>query len=571
MYGFSALLSSQQYTFMTEGKSEICLSNPGKYLCFNNMINKFVEDRIFCDDDEFMIVLDGIVLNKNKLIDHKIDWKTFFITSLKANGFDFIESLRGSFSGIVYDKRTDEYTIFSDHIGSRFIYYIQQDTTLFVSSQIRECYAFLKQNNINYHLVTANAYLLLTYGYMLEDHTLCDKIKKIEPGCYLKFKKGKLKQIQYSMLDNTPDMSISKEDAMELMDSEFRRVISMEFEKDDEYGYRHVVALSGGLDSRMVSWVAHDMGYNNQLNMTFSQSGYFDQTIPQQIASDLKHDWIFKSLDGGWWLQDVDKITVLTGGNVLYPGQAHGYSFESIVDFSSDLGIIHSGQIGDVAFSSPYGNKYRNPYDFGAGAYSLKLLHKLEGSLVLHADYPNREMAQLYYRSFGANYYSFNIEYNMTEAYSPFQDIDLLANMFKIPVEIRQNYKLYFDWILKKYPDSANYIWEKTRAKITRKWGFVSINGNKVKIETIPQRILHKIGLVRAYGGITSKNNMNPYAYYINSNPVLKLWIDNYFKNNIDRVNDVELKDDILTIWKGNDIMLKLQAISLLSAIKIFF
>ena len=39
MYGFSALLSSQQYTFMTEGKSEICLSNPGKYLCFNNIHN----------------------------------------------------------------------------------------------------------------------------------------------------------------------------------------------------------------------------------------------------------------------------------------------------------------------------------------------------------------------------------------------------------------------------------------------------------------------------------------------------------------------------------------------------
>ena len=32
-------------------------------------------------------------------------------------------------------------------------------------------------------------------------------------------------------------------------------------------------------------WVAHKLGYIKQLNMTFSESGYYDFTIAQQIAN----------------------------------------------------------------------------------------------------------------------------------------------------------------------------------------------------------------------------------------------------------------------------------------------
>lgn len=167
---------------------------------------------------------------------------------------------------------------------------------------ISECYSFLKQNSLPYNLCVDNAYLLLTYGYMLEDRTLCEQIKKLEPGCYLTFEGGKAEQHIYCLLDNTPDTSITEAAALEMLDEGFRKAIQMQFDKDAEYGYKHLVALSAGLDSRMVNLVAHEMGYTRQLNATFSQSDYWDQKVPMQIASDLGHEWIFKALDGGWWL-----------------------------------------------------------------------------------------------------------------------------------------------------------------------------------------------------------------------------------------------------------------------------
>ena len=60
------------------------------------------------------------------------------------------------------------------------------------------------------------------------------------------------------------------------------------FEKDLEYGYKHLVALSGGLDSRMTAWVGHNMGYTNMLNYTFSQTDYLDETVPKEITDTLK-------------------------------------------------------------------------------------------------------------------------------------------------------------------------------------------------------------------------------------------------------------------------------------------
>lgn len=567
MFGFTALLKGNGLSFC-DGKNAPAIRHKD-FLCYNYMLNKFANDRIFLDNNKYLFILDGVVLNKHSFVKDNDEWSLYLLNSYENEGDTFFSKLRGSFSGLLYDKSADKYIVFTDHIGSRFLYYVSTDETLFVSSLISECYAFLKQNNLSYSLSRDNAYLLMTYGYMLEDRTLCDQIKKIEPGCYMTFQHGKVKQTQYCVIDNTPDLNISEEDALEIMDSEFRRVIKMEFDKDEEYGYRHVVALSGGLDSRMVSWVAHEMGYTRQLNMTFSQSAYLDETIPQQIASDLYHDWVFKSLDGGWWLEDVDLITRMTGGNVLYPGQAHGFSLEGILDFTGDLGMIHSGQIGDVAFSSPYGDNYDAPYLFGAGAYSTTLLDRIKDNIHLHGNYKNRELAQLYYRSFSGNYYSFNNAYNKTEAYAPFQDVDLLNNMFKIPVSIRRDYKLYFRWILKKYPKAANYIWEKRGCRINRKWGFIKYRGRTIRIETIPARILHRLGMIKL-GGETNQD-MNPIEYYYNSNPCLKQWIRDYIEANIGRINDEQLYNDIVSVSKGEDVMEKLQVVSLLSAIKLFF
>ena len=68
-----------------------------------------------------------------------------------------------------------------------------------------------------------------------------------------------------------------------------------------------------------------------------------------------------------------------------------------------------------------------------------------------------------------------------------------------------------------------------------------------------------------------SIKNMNPYGYYINTNPKLKLWLDKFYKDNIDLIPYEDLKTDIIKIFQSNNSLNKIQAISLLSAVRMFF
>ncbi len=328
---------------------------------------------------------------------------------------------------------------------------------------ISNVYETLNRNKITYHLSTENSLLLLTYGFMLEDRTLCEEIKKIQPGCYIVFENNIITEKRYYVIDNTPNASISEKDSVELIDYYFRQAVKNQFEKDNEYGYKHLVALSAGLDSRMTSWVADDMGYTNQLNFTFSQTNYWNEIIPKKIAMDLKHEWIFKALDNGLWLYDVDDITYSTGGNVLYYGTAHGNSLIKYLNFNN-LGLIHSGQIGDVIIGSGV-KREKDKYEFGDGAYSLKYIKEI--NFMPQHFYKNKEVALFYYRYFNGTNNGLQNIYNYTETLSPFLDLDLLKNVLSIPIKLRSNHYIYKKWIIAKYPQAANYVWGKIGCKIT--------------------------------------------------------------------------------------------------------
>jgi len=492
-------------TITINGKLEAC---PGdihfkNIVCRNYMINKYEHDKIFADTNDYIIMLDGVILNRKELIEsthsQEIGDETPWLNTLRClyekDGEQFFSSLRGSFAGAIYDKKQNKWIIFGDQIGSKFIYYAKVGDFFCCTQVMGHIYEMLRDNGIDYHLDETGAWMVLTYGFMLDDVTLCHEVHKINPGCYITLKDGSLEEKRYYLLDNTPDSSITEEDAVEIVDKYFRNAIIREFEKDKEYGYKHLVALSGGLDCRMTSFVAHDCGYTNQLNMTFSQSGYLDQTLPMQMSSALKHEWIFKSLDNGLWLYDVDEVTETTGGNVLYYGTAHGNSLFKYLNFE-ELGMEHSGQIGDVVIGSFIrANEKKSRYVLGGKAYSNKYIEHLKDyKLLLDVD---KEIGMFYYRAFNGTNNGIQNLYNFSETLSPFLDLELLETALSIPVELRQNHNIYKKWILAKYPTAAEFVWETTGKKISAKT--LRIGNREIPISNIPKSMLthlkYKIGI----------------------------------------------------------------------------
>ncbi|WP_445958142.1 hypothetical protein [Yeosuana sp.] len=530
---------------------------------------KFNKDTCYFESDDYLIILDGIILNKTDFFNKELNsWEACLISLYKEKGPEFYNMFRGSFCGVFFDKTQNKWIVFQDHIGSKNIYFSEIESGSYMfSNQIAEIYKTRKALGVKETLDVNAVYMLLSYGYMLENYTLSKDIKKILPGTYVKIEKNQLSHHTYYKLNNKTNTSLTEDEAIEQMDVLFRQAIKRQFDKDLEYGYKHFVALSGGLDSRMTTWVANKMGYTNQLNFTFSQSDYLDETIPKAIAQNLKHEWIFKALDNGLFLYNPDEITLISGGNALYHGLAHGFSLYKLIAFNQ-LGISHSGQLGDVVFGSfNKMQEHQTSYNPFTGTYSNRLLNRIVFKENITSKYENAELFSMYQRGFnGANEGLMPIQ-QYTETMSPFYDIDVLNFAMTIPVKYRSKQKIYKKWILKKYPDAAQYIWEKTGEKISTP--SIYIKNKEITFYKLITKALLKIGIKKS--GYNSKNNMNPLEYWLCTNKELKQYLDNYFTSHINLIEDFQLKEDCITHYTTGNGIEKMQVISLLSALKLFF
>jgi asparagine synthase (glutamine-hydrolysing) len=309
-----------------------------------------------------------------------------------------------------------------------------------------------------------------------------------------------------------------------------------------------------------------------------------DFSVAQQIAIDLHHDWLFKPLDGGDCIDLIDDVTPITYGSANFFGLAHGKSMEDLINYEP-FGIIHTGQIGDSIIGTFFKKNAFNPeYKLGQSAYSIELIERLS-DYQIQEDYKNEEIFCLYTRAFtGANQGLLTFQEN-SESCSPFIDVDFLEYCYKIPLKLRYGHRIYFDWILEKYPEAAEYVWEHTGEKIKpfekKDLKYAELMGKRIPVPGNPEflrwlkgSILRRLGL-RKQGEkpkaivLASKNNMNPVDYWYRTNPHLKEFMDNYWEDNKYLIPEGQLKEDMTHLYKDCVLYDKLQCLSVLSAMKL--
>ncbi len=548
-----------------------------KTTIFSDSLKKFESDKLFFHDDDFIIVLEGVIFNQKKLILNykRGNWVETVKYLYQNRGKDFHLSFRGSYSGCIYDKVKNEWIVFTDPIGDKQVFIYKDSNTILLGSEIKHFLSFFKQHRLSVSLDETAAYMLLSYGFFLEEYTLFKEIRKLKAGHYYLIKDKEVKTTSYHKLSNKVDSSLKdKRDIVEQIDVKFRVAVQRQFDKDKEYGYKHIVGLSGGLDSRMTTWVAHEMGYTEILNLTFSQSDYLDETVAKKIASDLKHEWIFKALDNGSFLEkQLEPILDINYGGALYYGAAQGKSLYDLLDFSQ-RGILHSGQLGDVVVGSFYKNikQIDKPATYLAGAHSKTLINKINEpmSRILNK-YENTELFEFYSRGFtGANQGLLAIQ-QKTETFSPFYDLDFLEFCLSIPLEYRIGHSIYKSWLKEKYPKAAEYVWENIGTSILSP--SIKFNGKRFYLPQIKEAIKYKLKPVLGDRvlAIHSKHHMNPLDYWYRTNRNLQDFMDNYYKEHLSLLNDFpELKNDLAVLYtKGNTIE-KCQALTLVGSFKKF-
>ncbi|MEG1313767.1 MAG: hypothetical protein RSD40_05585, partial [Bacilli bacterium] len=101
-----------------------------------NTLSKFLNDKLFFETDEFIIVLEGIIFNKNQMMENFENWEDSFIAMVCENPNEFFIKFRGMFSGAVYNKTSKEWNIFTDHLGAKAIFYYLKKDVMIIGSQL---------------------------------------------------------------------------------------------------------------------------------------------------------------------------------------------------------------------------------------------------------------------------------------------------------------------------------------------------------------------------------------------------------------------------------------------------
>lgn len=523
-------------------------------------LNKFIEDKPWVNDSRYAYSLEGIIFSPT----------TDLAALYEQYGETFMHQLRGSFSGFFYDKKQDILLVFNDQIGEKMLFfYADEQGVAFASDWQIMAHALSERADLS--LNESFCWGMLSYGYSPLQETPISSIHRLGAGEYLRIQDGIVKREKYHQFQNTPIVR-SEQEYLQNIDTLFRQAVKRVLDKNKQYGLDNLFALSAGLDSRMTVCVAKHLSEDSGLDcFTYSQSGYYDETTPRQIAEAWELPLHFTPLDNGDYLRNIEQATKATSGLVNYSGAVqvqHGTDFL----ITPQTGIVLTGMIGDIVINSPHKN-ISKAY-FGEGAISTRYLAQFQSALT-HAITPtDQELYYLYVRAFDcANLGSPSVFQIETESYSPFYDVDLLEYVYTIPRTVRYNYHLYDQWILHYYPEAAAWTHNGTRV-IGKSPAQVTLFGRTIPTLELPKRLfwyackqLHIHDFYRQRLG----ESMNPEDYWLETNHSLKKYLDDYVTKHLSLLNShEEIKKAAQDLYETGTAMERFNVLSLLAGLRSF-
>lgn len=531
-----------------------------------NTLNKFMNDKCMIENEHYIVIQDGYLLNKGNLVKQygvsRIE--ELIVAMYEKIGDTFFKLFRGSFSGAVYDKVLGKWLVYTNHIGDHAIFYSIINNNFYIGSQVNYILDACRANHVKLHFHEAAAYQMLTFGFMEDDSTYASEIKRLRGGKYICIKNGNVEVKEYHSF-SVEEYSLTEKDEeewIELIDEAFQKAVQMEYDKDKEYGYLHLADLSGGLDSRMNVWAAHTLGIEHLLCCTYCKADYLDEEIAKEISQYWEDELFVKPLDDCSFLYDIDEIIKMNGGLSLYFGITGGNRMLKNLSVWR-YGLEHTGQCGDAIIGSFFKERDDCKKHIPSGMYSERFKGKLDTDY--RNSFDNYEIYLFYTRAFQGANCTHLIRTNYTEVVSPFLDVDFLELCLSIPLELRMNHNIYKKWIIKKYPKAAAFRWEKINGLIT------DTNAKRFMKKLVwrgPQKIKE---LFQKNGPAYS---MNPLDYWVNQKPQIRDFFQRYFddkKELIERMCSSELQRDLNVMFDVGNAMEKMMVLTAIGAISYYF
>lgn len=524
-------------------------------------------DSFFLEKDEVVVAVEGIILNKSKLLEQHAakDFPALFLQLYQQKNSNCIKDLEGEFRGFIYDRKSAKVIVFTNAVATQSIYYSQNKEGIFFDSSLVRLNSNLRVKNISTEPNLSAIYQILVCVNTLEDQTVVQDVHKLLDGEMISVDMNTgnfLKQFYFS-INSDLYFSGSKDKAIDTAHEIFSDAVFQEYSKDKELQKNHLSLLSGGLDSRVAAFYAIKNGQKPDSVLCFSQSGYLDETIARKIAFDYKIPFQFVALDGGSYLNYIDEVTEISEGSGHFTGGIHvKYATEKLLQ--KDFGIFHSGQIGDGILGGFNTVPARRKPSHFKIVNQKEFLPKIETELNrIISKYETEELFLLRNVAYNRTVLGAKVFQQTAFQASPFMVKDFLTFSLSLPENWKYNHRFYLEWIAKHLPEATKYQWERTMMKPDAAWK--TTFGDRVKKKVFikwNEKILQK----------PFRSSMYPYQYYFSQSIEIQSYYHNYFDKNLFRLEGFpELKKDIEFLFAKEDFQSKSLAVNILAIFKLFF
>ncbi len=312
---------------------------------------------MFNKDKNIVVVFNGEIYNyvelREELKKLKYQFKTNCDTEVLIHGYEewreeLPKKLRGMFAFAIWDKRAETLFAARDNFGIKPFYYYQNDETFMFASEIK---SFLEHPKFKKELNKEIIGPYLSFSFTPTTETFFKEVYRLDPGCYLIYKKNKLKIKRFYEIE-FKEKRLDFEKTVDKISKVMEESVNYHLLSDVEVGS----FLSSGIDSSyLVALAKPDKTYT----VGYEISKYNEIEYAKDLTDKLGIKNISKNISKEEYMKIVPKILYHMDEPSSDPAAIALYFVANLA--SKDVKVVLSGEGADEFFGGY--NSYREEVD----------------------------------------------------------------------------------------------------------------------------------------------------------------------------------------------------------------
>jgi hypothetical protein len=235
--------------------------------------------------DNSVLFLEGEIFNSDDLIRYARETRDrspcgILLALFLERGDDFISLVNGEFNIVIYQKRENRLIIFSDHIASMPMYYVEEEGRLLFGSEKKSFLPLLKECPT---IDSLGLLQIVAHRHNLDDRTFLKGVRRLVPGSRLEYVKGRLSVTRHQKLAfAVPEVPRPVEELHDEWAGRLRHATLLRLNGKQ----RVLISLSAGLDSRAIA-CAIPRDFRPVSSRTRGVEGSLEATLAAAIAGRL--------------------------------------------------------------------------------------------------------------------------------------------------------------------------------------------------------------------------------------------------------------------------------------------